>query len=76
MNKAKIIMPVKNDNGVRLEDLKEDDWFIDESGALCCKYQHGKMWFSIIGTLDYIPIAHQQATVTPVSVEIKVTYDE
>ena len=76
MGKAKIVMP-NAEPTIKFGDIKEDHWFIDGDGDLCFKGKEGeKTWFDASGRIMSNTGFYESHSVTPVSVEIKVTYDE
>ena len=79
MRKAKIVMPKVN-NTTPFKEVKEDQWFIDRDGDLCCKLGETKAYFSdgrlcAFGFNDG-DTPYEDSPCVLVSVEIKVTYDD
>ena len=81
MGNCKVIMPDENESKYTFGDMKEDDWFIDSGGDLCCKYSDTKFFINKENNLHIYgnePTCQcdKDSIVTPVSVEIIVTYDK
>ena len=79
MGKAKIVMPTQITK-IPFREVKEDQWFIDMDGDLCCKLDETKAYFSdgrlCVFGLSYGAIPYEDSPCVLVSVEIKVTYND
>ena len=79
MGKAKVVMP-NGANAIPFKEVREDQWFIDRDGDLCCKLEETKVYFSdgrlcVFGFNDG-DMPYKDSPCVLVSVEIKVTYDD